>query len=104
MSFDVLPFQTRAADQIAARYALLASDPRRPMEHKGWDVPFYQALSSVTGSGKTVILADTLSQIRTGMTSEPIVLWISKNKAVVDQTFSNFDTGGEYTETSPRAR
>ncbi|MEI9418692.1 DEAD/DEAH box helicase family protein [Mesorhizobium sp. Cs1321R2N1] len=98
MTFELLPFQARASDQIAARYVELVGDARRPTEHRGWDVPFYQALSSVTGSGKTVILADTLSQIRAGMTLEPIVLWISKNKAVVDQTFANFDTGGKYAQ------
>lgn len=98
MSIDLLPFQTRAADQIASRYLELANDPRRPMEHRGWEVPFYQALSSVTGSGKTVILADTLSQIRAEMVQEPIVLWISKNKAVVDQTYANFETGGKYAQ------
>lgn len=98
MTFELLPFQARASDQIAARYVELVGDPRRPTEHRGWDVPFYQALSSVTGSGKTVILADTLSQIRAGMTLEPIVLWISKNKAVVDQTFANFETGGKYAQ------
>ncbi|MBX5024476.1 DEAD/DEAH box helicase [Rhizobium lentis] len=96
MSINLLPFQTRASDQITARYLELAADRRRPMEHQEWFIPFYQALSSVTGSGKTAILADTLSQLRSVLHSEPIVLWISKNKAVVDQAFANFETGGKY--------
>lgn len=96
MSFELLPFQTAASDQIAHRYDLLATSPRRPMEYEGWHTPFYQALASLTGSGKTPILADAVAQVRSLMTSEPIVLWVSKAKAVVDQTFTNLEPGGKY--------
>ncbi len=96
MSFDLLPFQARAADQITGRYSLLASDRRRPMEYADWPTPFYQALAALTGSGKTPILADAVAQIRARMDSEPLVLWISKSKAVVDQTRANFEPGGKY--------
>ncbi len=93
---ELFRFQTAASDQIAQRYATLASDDRRPMVHRFWDVPFYQALSALTGSGKTPILADAVAQIRAHMSDEPIVLWISKSKAVIDQTFANFEPGGKY--------
>lgn len=96
MSLDLLPYQTRAADQIAKRFQLLTSDKRRPMEYANWPTPYYQALAAITGSGKTAILADAMSQIRSVMVAEPIVLWISKAKAVVDQTYANFETGGKY--------
>lgn len=96
MTFNLLPYQTRAADQITRRYQLLASDRRRPMEHREWPTPYYQALAAITGSGKTAILADAVAQIRSRMAAEPIVLWISKAKAVVDQTYSNFEPGGKY--------
>lgn len=92
----LLPFQARASQQIANRYLKLASDAKRPMEHKGWAIPFYQALSALTGAGKTPILADAVSQIRMTMPLQPIVLWISKAKAVVEQTFANFEPGGKY--------
>lgn len=96
MNFELLPFQTRAADQIALRYGVLVADSDRPMEKRTWDTPFYQAVSALTGSGKTAILADAVSQIRTQMDLEPIVLWISKAKAVVEQTFINLSQGGKY--------
>jgi type III restriction enzyme len=96
MSFELLPFQARVAEQIARRYQLLAEDGRRPMEHRDWPTPYYQALAAITGSGKTAILADAVAQIRGSMSVEPIILWISKAKAVVDQTFSNFEPGGKY--------
>jgi len=91
-----LPFQVRASQQIVNRYLKLLADPKRPAEHKGWDVPYYQALSALTGAGKTPILADAVTQMRMTATQEPIVLWISKAKVVVDQTFANFTSGGKY--------
>ncbi len=96
MTISLLPFQTRASLQIVQRYQLLVSDKKRPMEYMGWPTPFYQALASLTGSGKTAILADSLALMRATMPLEPTVLWISKSKAVVDQTYANFETGGKY--------
>jgi type III restriction enzyme len=58
--------------------------------------PFYQALSALTGGGKTPILADAVYQMRLSMPIEPIVLWISKSRVVVDQTYGNFQSGGKY--------
>lgn len=96
MSIELLPFQTRASEQIVARYNLLVTDKRRPIEYMGWPTPYYQALASITGSGKTAILADAISLLRSYMVQEPIVLWVTKSKAVVDQTYANFEPGGKY--------
>lgn len=95
-AIELLPFQARASDTIAKRFIELSRDERRPMEYKSWAVPFYQALSALTGAGKTPILADSVARIRAAIAPEPIVLWISKGRAVVDQTYSNFDAGGKY--------
>jgi len=95
-SIELLPFQIRAAQQIATRFVELISDDDRPAERRNWFVPFYQALSALTGAGKTPILADVVAQMRAHVPVEPIVLWISKAKAVVDQTFANFEAGGKY--------
>lgn len=93
---QLFPFQAASAEEIAKRYEQLSTDDRRPMQHRNWETPFYQALSALTGAGKTAILADAVAQIRALMTSEPIVLWISKGKAVVDQTYANLQPGGKY--------
>lgn len=93
---ELLPFQVRASNQIVNRFLKLSGDAKRPMVHRGWDVPFYQALAALTGAGKTPILADAVSQIRTSSSVQPLVLWISKAKSVVDQTFTNFAAGGKY--------
>jgi len=96
MSITLLPYQSKAADQIANRFNKLISDRDRPYVKASWPVPYYQALSALTGAGKTPILADAVSQIRGMVPVEPIILWISKAKAVVDQTFGNFQPGGKY--------
>ena len=59
-------------------------------------VPFYQGLASITASGKTVILADSVSTISSLLPIPPIVLWLSKGKVVVDQTYANLAPGGKY--------
>jgi type III restriction enzyme len=93
---ELLPFQARASNAIAARFSELWIDERRPTVNRFWNVPFYQALSALTGAGKTPILADAVAQIRATLPVEPLVLWISKGKAVVDQTYANFQPGGKY--------
>lgn len=92
----LLPFQTRASQQIVNRFAKLLADEERPLQKRTWAVPYYQALSALTGAGKTPILADAMAQMRHLVSGEPIVLWISKGRAVVEQTYANFDGGGKY--------
>lgn len=90
---QLFPFQIKASTQIADRFADYAVDPL--MITKTKPVPFYQNLNALTGSGKTLILADTVSQIRSHLGTEPIVLWLSKGKVVVWQTLTNL-TSGKY--------
>lgn len=92
----LFPFQARASEQIAARFVELIGDKKRPMVHRELEVPFYQALGALTGAGKTPILADAIAQMRASVSPEPVVLWISKAKVVVEQCFNNFDVGGKY--------
>lgn len=91
----LFPFQIAASTQIANRFAAYAADPL--MSTRTRTVPFYQNLNALTGSGKTLILADTVSQIRSQLGVEPIVLWLSKGKVVVWQTLQNL-ASGKYAE------
>ena len=88
---DLLPFQAEASSQIADRFLSYMEDPLTVRRTQ--IVPFYQNLSSITGSGKTLILADTVEQIRSHLPLEPIVLWLSKGRVVVWQTYANLSTG-----------
>ncbi len=95
--FDLKKFQSDAARLIADRYAFFSNHDERP--RKGYvPRPFFQALSALTGAGKTPILAQAVMNMRTRFEMEPIVLWMSKAKSVVGQTFVNFSSGGKYRE------
>jgi type III restriction enzyme len=93
--FELKVFQARAAKSIADRYAFFANHKYRP---KKGDTPrpYFQALSAITGAGKTPILADAVTQLRVHFSCEPIVFWMSKAKSVVAQTYANFSGGGKY--------
>lgn len=91
-----IKFQNDAALQIARRYAFFANHDQRPGTRR-LAAPFFQALSALTGAGKTPILAEAVALIRNELQSEPIVLWMSKARSVVTQTFNNFN-GGKYAQ------
>ena len=94
--FELKEFQTISAKLMADRYAFFANHPDRP--RRGTKPrPFFQALSAITGAGKTPILAQAVALLRGHFTNEPIVLWMSKAKSVVAQTLTNF-SGGKYSE------
>lgn len=87
----LLPFQLTASSTMAERFAAYAEEPLTITRTK--TVPFYQNLSAITGSGKTLILCDAIAQIRSHLPVEPIILWLSKGKVVVWQTYTNLSSG-----------
>lgn len=94
---ELFDFQRAAADQIANRFREYASDPAIAGTQKRLvAVPYFQALASVTASGKTVILSDAVSSMCTYAAIPPVVLWLSKGKVVVEQTFENLSPNGKY--------
>lgn len=102
---ELKPFQKKAADQIADRFARYYDEPpMRGTRKKPRVVPFYQSLDSITASGKTVILIDAVSTISTLLPIAPVVLWLSKGKVVVDQTYANLAAGGKYNHLLGSAR
>ncbi|NYE28544.1 type III restriction enzyme [Rhodanobacter sp. K2T2] len=96
MLLDLKRFQIKAAELISDRYALFATHPDRPFFKANKPRPFYQALSAITGAGKTPILAEAVAMMCMHMTAQPIVFWMSKAKSVVGQTYNNFIEGGKY--------
>ena len=97
MALELFQFQQIAASQIADRFIEYNSEPI-PFGRgsKRRDVPFYQALSSITGSGKTAILAQAVSEIVAMLETPPVILWLSKGKVVVQQSYANLAEGGKY--------
>lgn len=95
--FKLKVFQSKSAQLISDRYAFFSSHSDRPRKGNK-PRPFFQALSAITGAGKTPILAQAVALMRLHLDSEPIVFWMSKAKSVVAQTLANFSTGGKYHE------
>lgn len=94
---ELKEFQKDAADQIADRFNdYYAERPMRGRSQNRRAIPFFQALSSITASGKTVILADAVQSIAARLPIQPLVVWISHGKVVVDQSFANLAPGGKY--------
>lgn len=102
MAIELFQFQQDAASQMADRFVDYAKEPvvmgRRANVR---DVPFYQALSSITGSGKTAILAQAVSEIVALSEIPPVILWLSKGKVVVQQSYANLADGGKYDHLLP---
>ena len=95
---ELKSFQIEASEQIAERYESYMNDPL--YIRKNEIVPFYQNLSAITGAGKTLVLADAIEQIRAMTTTQPVVLWLTKGKVVVGQTFENL-SNGKYADNIP---
>lgn len=95
---DLYPFQTEAASCVAEKFAEYQADPL--LVDSKTRVPFFQNISAITGAGKTLILADIITQMRLHLPAEPVVLWISKGRVVVSQTHTNLSVG-KYAEFIP---
>ena len=81
---ELKKFQLEASEKITNRYIAYMQNPL--LIRRNEIVPFYQNLAAITGAGKTLVLADVVEQIRAVTTEQPIILWISKGKVVVEQT------------------
>lgn len=94
---QLLEFQQKAAATLVERFTRYVNDPvMGGTQHNLRSVPFFQALSSITASGKTVILADAISSIGTTLPTPPVVLWLSKGRVVVQQSLANLLPSGKY--------
>lgn len=102
MTIELFQFQQDAASQMADRFVQYATEPiPYGRGAKRREVPFYQALSAITGSGKTAILAEAVSEIVALSDIPPVILWLSKGKVVVQQSFANLAEGGKYNHLLP---
>jgi len=98
---ELFPFQIEASNKISNRFLLYLDEknlvyPPGPKNVQETPIPFFQFLSAVTAAGKTVILSYAIQQIVLELDPPPIILWISKAKVVVDQTYKNLQPKGKY--------
>lgn len=90
-------FQREASTQISDRFIEYQGNEVSKGTRKApeW-VPFFQSLAALTGAGKTVILADAVAQMSAVTDSSPVILWLSRGRVVVAQTYANLQPGGKY--------
>lgn len=94
---ELFEFQRAASESISDRFIEYRADPVIVGTAKhNRKVPFFQALASLTASGKTIILADAVSTMSDACEIPPVVLWLSKGKVVVEQSLANLLPGGKY--------
>jgi len=94
---SLFQFQEAAAATISSHVSDYLDAPAITTVNKKRHVaPFFQALSALTGAGKTVVLAEAVSQISDTMPIKPVIMWMSRGKVVVSQTFANLSPGGKY--------
>ncbi|MBO0791247.1 MAG: DEAD/DEAH box helicase family protein [Ktedonobacteraceae bacterium] len=92
---ELFDFQLQAVAQITDRFMnYMSRRPGKVIGTKLTYIPFYQALASITASGKTVIMAETVAQLLPVLPLKPIIIWLSKGRVVVDQTLTNL--AGKY--------
>lgn len=94
---ELFEFQRTASQTIADRFIEYRANPAITGTQNDLKVvPYFQALQAITAAGKTAILADAISTIAGVLSPPPIVLWLSKGKIVVEQTYTNISSGGKY--------
>jgi len=86
---QLLDFQERAATQVAERYARHVAARAAGGAH----VPFYQAFAAVTQSGKTVVLAESVTRVAAAMSVKPLVLWLSRGRVAAQRAWDGLQPG-----------
>ncbi len=93
------PFQASAASELADAVVEYFSNPVELTRGRNRErFPYVHLLSSVTASGKTVILTEAIARIAKCLPIAPVVLWLSKATVVVEQTYRDLDVGGRLHE------
>lgn len=94
---SLFQFQSEASAQIADRFMeYQGNEVLKGTKSNPQSVPFFQSLAALTGAGKTVILADAVTQMSATLSIAPIILWLSKGRVVVEQSYANLAPGGKY--------
>ncbi|MFT4085325.1 MAG: hypothetical protein QM638_22315 [Nocardioides sp.] len=75
-------FQEAAAANVSSRVAEYLANPQvQTVNRKRHVVPFFHALSALTGAGKTAMLAESVAQIAATMPVKPVIMWLSKPRS-----------------------
>lgn len=99
--FELHDYQKKAAEALITQFQNYRQKPCQGKDNL--PLPFLKLLSSVTGSGKTAILAQTVANLLTYYSeAQPLIFWLSCNKVVVQQTAYNLK--GKYQSLIPQVQ
>lgn len=97
MKLKLHQYQIKAAQELTNRYISYQNNPDKPRTEKGKIIPIILMLASVTGSGKTAILAQTVNNIFDHhIDVKPIVFWLGYSKVIVEQTLNKLSDVNRY--------
>ncbi len=96
---ELIEFQAAASNQIVDRFAAYNASPViTGTKANVREVPYFQFLQSLTASGKTVMMSDAVASLGSVLPVPPVVLWLSRGKVVVKQTYAALLPGGRYND------
>ena len=82
-------YQIKAAQELANRYIDYQNNSDKPKTKEGETIPVILTLASITGSGKTAMLAKTVNNIFDyHVNVKPIIFWLGYSKVIVEQTLN----------------
>ncbi|MCE8168336.1 MAG: DEAD/DEAH box helicase family protein [Candidatus Moeniiplasma glomeromycotorum] len=94
---DLHQYQIKTAQELANRYIDYQNNSDKPKTKEGETIPIILTLASITGSGKTAMLAKTVNNIFDYYTSiKPIVFWLGYSKVIVEQTLNKLSSNDGY--------
>src|SRR3954447_9254719 len=97
MELKLYQYQITAAQELANRYIDYQNKPDKPKTEEGENIPIILTLASITGSGKTAMLTQTVNNIFDYYTTiKPIVFWLGYSKIIVEQTLSKLSSNAGY--------
>jgi type III restriction enzyme len=87
-------YQIRASQELTNRYIDYQNNSNKPKNKRGETIPIILTLASITGSGKTAILAKTINNIFDHYVKvKPIIFWLGYSKIIVEQTLNKLSDG-----------
>ena len=102
MTIKLYPYQENVVDEIEEKFNQYVENILK--QKFSTDIPFVCFLKSITGSGKTAMLASTADRLvkQNKRSKNSIVLWLSYSKVVVEQTLTNLSSNGKCNSLIPQ--
>jgi len=97
MKLELHQYQIKAAQELTNRYIDYQNSLNKPKTDAEGTIPIILTLASITGSGKTAMLAKTVNNIFDHYDKvKPIIFWLGYSKVIVEQTLNKLSDVNGY--------